>query len=394
MGITKEFIEAVQSRQPVTGYTHDFYRYPARFSPLFAREAIRSFSRIGDTIVDPFMGGGTTLVEAVLQGRYAVGTDISSLAVFISQVKTTLMRDCDLQRVKNWAHSLRDALNLRNPPARAVDWIDLGYQRNVSTRRTWPVRKAIELALARVRNLRSSRQQRFARCVLLKTAQWALDCRTGTPSVEELRQQFVLFLEEMISGARAYSEAIRTNVMSHAPSVACLHRSAVGLETDDVWNQIRAPKLILTSPPYPGVHALYHRWQIDGRRETPAPFWIAGTLDGHGASFYTFGDRKRQDLSNYYANAQQAFHSLARLADHETSVVQMVAFSDPSWQLPSYLAMMNDTGFEEFKFDRFSEAADGRLWRAVPNRKWYATQRGDIGASKEVVLFHRLQRVR
>jgi hypothetical protein len=392
MEITDEFVSAVQSREPVTGFTHDFYRYPARFSPVFARAAIRSFSAVGDTVVDPFVGGGTTLVEAQLLGRNAVGTDINSLAVFISQVKTTMMSDRDLLQVKMWAHSLRDTLNLRNPPAPAVDWAKLGYQRNINTRRTWPIRKSIELALARVKELGSIRQQRFARCVLLKTAQWALDCRAETPSVRGVRQQFTTYLDEMISGARAYSDVIRTNAKLRARSVRCLCRSAAGIEADHVWDKVPPPKLILTSPPYPGVHVLYHRWQIEGRRETPAPFWICGTLDGHGASFYTFGDRKHQGLSTYFDNAQNAFRSLALIAHRETTVVQMVAFSDPSWQLPFYLAMMNTAGFEEFKFERFSGARDGRLWRAVPNRKWYATQRGDIGASKEVVLFHRLRR--
>ena len=58
------FLAAVQTLQPVVGYTHNFYRYPARFSPLFARATIEAFSRSGDVVLDPFMGGATTLVEA------------------------------------------------------------------------------------------------------------------------------------------------------------------------------------------------------------------------------------------------------------------------------------------------------------------------------------------
>ena len=37
---------------------------------------------------------------------------------------------------------------------------------------------------------------------------------------------------------------------------------------------------------------LYHRWQVDGRKEAPLPFMIANKLDGAGSSFYTMGDRK------------------------------------------------------------------------------------------------------
>ena len=58
----------------------------------------------------------------------------------------------------------------------------------------------------------------------------------------------------------------------------------------------QAPRLVLTSPPYPGVHVLYHRWQVDGRKEAPLPFMIANKLDGAGLSYYTMGDRKYPGL--------------------------------------------------------------------------------------------------
>jgi hypothetical protein len=70
--------------------------------------------------------------------------------------------------------------------------------------------------------------------------------------------------------------------------------------------------------------------------------------------------------------------------------VQMVAFSDPSWQLSKYLDMMKESGFREIRYRSFSNSPDDRIWRCVPNRKWYANQQGDIPTSKEVVLFHRL----
>ena len=91
---------------------------------------------------------------------------------------------------------------------------------------------------------------------------------------------------------------------------------------------------------YPGVHVLYHRWQVQGRRETPAPYWIANIVDGNGASYYTFGDRHRAELDSYYDQALAAFSSIARISDANTIIVQMIAFSEPSWQLPRYLETM------------------------------------------------------
>ena len=90
-----EFLDAVLNREPVAGLTHDFYRYPARFSPQFVRAAIKAFTQPGDIVLDPFMGGGTTLVEARVMGRRAIGVDISQLATFIARVKTTPLFDRD-----------------------------------------------------------------------------------------------------------------------------------------------------------------------------------------------------------------------------------------------------------------------------------------------------------
>ena len=55
--------------EPVKGLTHGFYKYPARFSPQFVRAAIEAFTRKRDLVLDPHVGGGTTLVEARALGR-------------------------------------------------------------------------------------------------------------------------------------------------------------------------------------------------------------------------------------------------------------------------------------------------------------------------------------
>src|SRR6516225_4644944 len=83
-------IQAARDPRPVSGLTHNFYRYPARFSPVFTRVAIETFTRRGDLVLDPHVGGGTTLVEALAAGRHAIGIDISPLAEFVTMVKTTV----------------------------------------------------------------------------------------------------------------------------------------------------------------------------------------------------------------------------------------------------------------------------------------------------------------
>src|ERR1044071_2895963 len=88
-------LAAIATKEPVSGYTHNFYRYPARFSPLFVREVIRQYSLTGQSILDPFKGGGTAIVEALAMGRSAIGVDLNTLAHFVSMIKTTPLSDND-----------------------------------------------------------------------------------------------------------------------------------------------------------------------------------------------------------------------------------------------------------------------------------------------------------
>jgi len=191
----------------------------------------------------------------------------------------------------------------------------------------------------------------------------------------------------MIEGARQFRAATQASGLRQPVTV--LNRSAAGLEGDRQLSGMRAPRLVVTSPPYPGVHVLYHRWQVDGRKEAPLPFLIANKLDGVGSSYYTMGDRKYPELKTYFDNIRATMSSVAALANSRTVIVQMVAFSEPSWQLPRYIKTMEEAGLREVFLSVLKREGDGRLWRSVPNRRWYNDQRGETPSSQEVVLIHR-----
>src|SRR2546430_1364438 len=87
---------AALDRRPVAGLTHNFYRYPARFSPEFASAAIALFSKPGQLVLDPYMGGGTTIVEALTSGRKAVGSDLNELSDFVVRAKTTPLTKAEI----------------------------------------------------------------------------------------------------------------------------------------------------------------------------------------------------------------------------------------------------------------------------------------------------------
>ena len=61
------------------------YRHPAIFPEKLARDHIRSWSNEGDTVLDPFMGSGTTGKMAKLFKRNFIGIEISKEYCHLAQ---------------------------------------------------------------------------------------------------------------------------------------------------------------------------------------------------------------------------------------------------------------------------------------------------------------------
>ncbi len=67
--------------------THFFHHWAAKFIPQIPQNIIRKYGKPGDIVLDPFVGCGTTLVEAKLSGCPSYGIDINPLAIRICQAK-------------------------------------------------------------------------------------------------------------------------------------------------------------------------------------------------------------------------------------------------------------------------------------------------------------------
>lgn len=81
--------------------THDFHSYPAKFIPQLATWLIQQYSEPGDTVLDPFAGSGTTLVEALLNDRNALGIEINRIGRLTSMAKTTPIESLTLNFEKD-----------------------------------------------------------------------------------------------------------------------------------------------------------------------------------------------------------------------------------------------------------------------------------------------------
>ncbi len=88
-------------------FTHGIHPYPAMMIPQVARRLIQTYAPDGGTLFDPYCGSGTTLLEGILAGLNANGSDLNPLARLIAKTKVK-------------------PINLEHLDAAIEDYIDFG----------------------------------------------------------------------------------------------------------------------------------------------------------------------------------------------------------------------------------------------------------------------------
>ena len=324
----------------------------------------------------------------MLAGRRVLAADINPLATFVTRVKTTPLTKTQRILVEDWIAEIVNDAKIYRGAAGFHDWRAAGYLRHIESRETWRITKIIRLALDWLPTQDTNVEQ-FCRCVLLRTAQWAFDLGNRIPSVTEFRES----LAELGNGMLDVVTPLSPSLLDSTEDLTVLDAALPGLSSHPRIERVGKPDLILTSPPYPGVHVAYHRWKLFSRKETPAPYWIANQADSNGLAHYTMSARSGQHLKVYFAKLHAAYADLASIVSNQTILVQIVGFSDPENHLPRYLETMSSAGFTEFRLPKdLVDSEDGRLRRSVPGRRWWtqARSRRDITSqtAREVVLFH------
>ena len=67
-----------------------FIAYLGKFIPQLVEIFLRKYFSEGQTVLDPFCGSGTTLIQANELGINSIGYDISAFNVLLCKAKTSL----------------------------------------------------------------------------------------------------------------------------------------------------------------------------------------------------------------------------------------------------------------------------------------------------------------
>jgi DNA modification methylase len=97
---------AINQSNP-NSFTHGYFKYPCKFIPEIPRWVMSKYGREGNlSVLDPFSGSGTTLLEANVTGYNAFGTELDNFAKLLIKVKTTPLALEETDFVRGWLESI------------------------------------------------------------------------------------------------------------------------------------------------------------------------------------------------------------------------------------------------------------------------------------------------
>lgn len=116
-------------------YTHGYHTYPAMMIPQIARALLEEFSDENTKLLfDPYVGSGTSLVEAKLKKINSIGTDLNPLARLISKTKTEKIPiNFLVSEIYNYKKNFINSNNYKNtsPEIQIFSIIDTWFKENI-----------------------------------------------------------------------------------------------------------------------------------------------------------------------------------------------------------------------------------------------------------------------
>ena len=269
-----------------TKHVHRIHPYLGKYIPQLVEIFLRKYFAAGMTVLDPFSGSGTTLVQANELGVHSIGCDVSAFNVMINRVKT---QRYDVRRLKREAADIMDRTGrLTKQSGRSLFDDDdssaaVGIAADNEYLRDWFAPRALEELLAFRALIPEYEYQEFLKVVLSRSARSArrtthfdLDfpkkpitepyhCYKHSRTCAPTETAYKFLVRYCADGVRRVEEFSRLRTSAR---VQCMHGDS---------REIEFPLLdgVITSPPYVGLIDYHeqHRYAyellgLDDNRDT------------------------------------------------------------------------------------------------------------------------------
>ena len=244
----------------VASSVHRWFRLTPSFGPELVQEMMERLGVRGhETILDPFSGAGTSLIEAKLMGRHAVGFEVNPFLHFVNQACLDWSICPDL--LKRELTRLETELRY----SEGVDLCDLSEHGLCippihNPTRWWRPDVLVKLLFLR-RSIRATENERARRLLLLALAGVLVPDLTNV-TLSRLQLHFIDRTKDEIDVWNTYSrrvyqitedlETIRRGDVGTYGSVRCFHQDSLDLAGLQLEGKVSA---VVTSPPYPNRYS-------------------------------------------------------------------------------------------------------------------------------------------
>ena len=235
--------------------THSFHEYKGRFYPQLAK-SLMNYAGIdkGKTILDPFCGSGTTLVESLLFGVNAIGIDINPIAHLLAKAKVRCLllkpRDFEVLR-HSFVPRLKNADWENNTIDNYKDSLEFEY-----LKRWFPLNNLKQIIKIQtiIKTLENVDEQLFAKVTLSNLlrdysyqdpSQLRIRIRKDNPP-ENLIEKYIENFLKQINDLEKYNSLnkleLTSNIQTYLGDVRTLDKT-IGIKPHTI-------DLVITSPPY------------------------------------------------------------------------------------------------------------------------------------------------